>query len=135
VSALGMALYSVTRGGMSLPARLPRSSQLAAEREGAAHVADAGAGRTRGATLKASSGQGRVVKKAAGARLINGAHILVAVRAKFRSSAATRSAVARQRKLFGPPALGQHEQIPLELTCLPGSHAFRAADVRTAGAP
>ena len=44
------------RGRMSLPARLRRGSELATEREGAAHVADAGAGRTRGATLKASRG-------------------------------------------------------------------------------
>jgi hypothetical protein len=105
---------------MSLPARLPRGSELAAEREGAAHVADAGAGRTRGATLKASNGQGRVAKKAAGARLINGAHILVAVRAKFgRAPQRVLQRVARERKFFGPPALWRLEQIlPLELTFL-----------------
>ena len=35
---------------MSLSARLPRSAELAAERDGTAHVADAGAGRPRGST-------------------------------------------------------------------------------------
>jgi hypothetical protein len=59
-----MALYSVTRGQMSLPVGLPRGSELAAEREGTAHVADAGVGRARGPTLKASGGQRRVLKKA-----------------------------------------------------------------------
>jgi hypothetical protein len=44
---LGMALCSVSRGRMSLPTRLARGSELAAEREGAADVADAGAGRAR----------------------------------------------------------------------------------------
>src|SRR5262245_545381 len=71
-----MALYSVSRGRMSLPTRLPRGSKLEAEREGAALVADTGAGRTRGPTLKANGGRRRVVK---GARPPG----------RFRSSAAT----------------------------------------------
>src|SRR5215475_9892866 len=69
VPALGMALYSVSRGRMSLPARLARGSELAAEREGAADVAGAGAGRTRGPTLKANGGQGSVVEKIRGRQI------------------------------------------------------------------
>src|SRR5262245_8484513 len=61
-----MALYSVSRGRMSLPGRLPRGPELASEREGAANVAGAGAGHTRSPTLKASGGRGRVLKKARG---------------------------------------------------------------------
>ena len=53
MSALGMALYSVSRGQMSLPARLPRGSELAAQREGAADVAGACGGRTRGSRHEA----------------------------------------------------------------------------------